>query len=492
MLLNKLIEKMLQFNARRKRICINRNFVNFIVLSIFGSFMFCTSLTWCYAATINAKSASYSDVASAITSASPGDTVIVPAGSVTWSSTLNITKGINLIGAGIGNTVITRGVSGSLITYIPANWDLNIPFRISGFSINMGDWSGSDIAAIVLGQNVKAAPYTAQTNIRIDNNRVYTGTVNQNAHFMIYRGAMYGVVDNNIVEGFTYMMRNINTASGSNWWDNRDKAGIGYNPGDQYVLIFEDNTFTFGSNWISNGITNSQFSGRYLLRYNTINPALDAWPLLDLHGYQYSEMHSSFGAEVYGNLIVGGSKSGSLYQTRGGKSLVFCNNWTGTGSPGISITTSAVSCPAAEYVELEMVNNSYFWGNRRNTTGGLVGSSLDDGGLSCGGRTRPAEGTDFFDDTTSSGVRCGTEATKPATCTVGQGYWATTQSCTNLTGMVGAKPTTPISGALYKCTAPNTWTEFYKPYTYPHPLRSGELPKLAAPAAPTGLKIGSL
>jgi len=49
-------------------------------------FMFCKSPIECRAATINAKSTSYSDVDSAINSASSGDTVIVPAGSSIWSS----------------------------------------------------------------------------------------------------------------------------------------------------------------------------------------------------------------------------------------------------------------------------------------------------------------------------------------------------------------------------------------------------------------------
>jgi hypothetical protein len=45
--------------------------------------------------------------------------------------------------------------------------------------------------------------------------------------------------------------------------------------------------------------------------------------------------------------------------------------------------------------------------------------------------------------------------------------------------MIGRSPTTPISGALYKCTATNTWTSYYTPYTYPHPL----VTTLPAPAA---------
>jgi len=50
------------------------------------------------AATINARSPSFTDVSTAVTAAAKGDTVVVPAGSASWTSTLVINKPITLMG----------------------------------------------------------------------------------------------------------------------------------------------------------------------------------------------------------------------------------------------------------------------------------------------------------------------------------------------------------------------------------------------------------
>ena len=91
----------------------------------------------------------------------------------------------------------------------------------------------------------------------------------------------------------------------------------------------------------------------------------------------------------------------------------------------------------------------------------------------------------------TSGVGCGTLANRPSSCVKGAGYWVpnatddpNASSCTNLTGFVGANPAYSRPGTLYKCTSANTWTAWYTPFTYPHPLRSGSIATTTTPPPP--------
>jgi len=78
----------------------------------------------------------------------------------------------------------------------------------------------------------------------------------------------------------------------------------------------------------------------------------------------------------------------------------------------------------------------------------------------------------------AKGVGRGTLAQRPANCSnadflgsfPGPAYFATD------------------TNTLYQCTATNIWSNYYKPFTYPHPLQSGT----SAAAPPTNLRVTSV
>lgn len=87
--------------------------------------------------------------------------------------------------------------------------------------------------------------------------------------------------------------------------------------------------------------------------------------------------------------------------------------------------------------------------------------------------------TDSFDGTVGVGV--GPLAFRPDTCTPGVAYWATDEGEWN--SLQSGR-----DGQLYKCTATDSWTLYYRPFSYPHPLQKAtESPTM--PRSPKNLTI---
>jgi len=149
---------------------------------------------------------------------------------------------------------------------------------------------------------------------------------------------------------------------------------------------------------------------------------------------------------------------------------------------GITLNDSAVPCTGTC-----TFTSTYVVSDRDYYAGGIVAQTSS---------SSPFDGT--------TGVGFGTLARRPATCTTntatnalaatlgggtgGVAYWAIDQGSWNgsvTDGAFNPRGVNGESGILYKCTATNTWTAYYTPYTYPHPLQ-GSAP--AIPSAPTGLR----
>src|SRR5262249_951579 len=125
----------------------------------------------------------------------------------------------------------------------------------------------------------------------------------------------------------------------------------------------------------------------------------------------------------------------------------------------------------------------YFWQNFSGSTQYVPDLSNTDGFMV----QHIVQNRDWYTQNTSfdggTAVGVGTLAQRPPTCASGVAYWAVDE------GEWNSKNSGP-DGQLYKCATTNTWTLYYIPYTYPHPLTGGSTPN-STPSAPTNLRIVS-
>jgi hypothetical protein len=404
-----------------------------------------------------------------ISGATTGDTINVASGSGTWATTVSLSKAVSLVGAGIDSTNIT--CSSNCITIDPSFSDTTNLYRFSGFTLTQGANNG-----VVLGHLSfnPTSDVPAMPKVRIDHIK-FTGITGGQSIYSY--SPLSAVVDNSqfLGSGGSTSYYPVRCATGNNYvpyeQNTYNNMYSHWDTGTNYTIYFENNTFTNlfdgGSQMI---LADCQYAHTgYVFRYNTISGSHDAQPLFDMHGNYAANMFACFGIELYGNDIS--APSGNVTDQRAGKGMVFFN--TTDNTMGYRVRDEA--CPSAEPVASQVMHDTYYFNNRVSLSGSIQAVTVS-GTISgtCNGLTGiPTLGRDAFSNASDPGVGCGTSL--PGTCTVGAGYWIPASGqeaiCTDLTDYVGKSPTKGISGTLYKCTATNTWTPFYTPYTYPHPFR---------------------
>jgi hypothetical protein len=420
-----------------------------LVAVVFG---FATALN---AQTVTASSCSQTDVQNAINSVSSGETVIVPSQTCTWGSGITVTKAIHLHGAGIGNTVITGGIQ-----YAPIVAEAAKVFELDGFT-----FQGASTQFQANAPNTS----TPVTGIKVHDNR-FTGCNVSSCRAVILPGLVAGVFYSNTFDNNTIA---VSSLFASYWANVQWPSPLG---GANYVY-FEDNTFNNGAagGWTSE---NGQ-SGRIAFRHNTITQTCSGCEVFDMHGEQGSGGWT-ISSEIYHNTITAGGNR--TFYHRGGQAVI-ANNvidrgalefteyyaWGGNGVckpyPTAFDSSESYCSPinGTSCVEEQVHNTFYF----HNVVGGsVVNPAWSMGTNICGGTPSSyiQQNREYWLPTS------GLASALPASCTAdGNTYYGATDT-----------------DVIYKCTATNTWSVFYQPYTYPHPLRGGSSAS-SPPAAPTNL-----
>jgi hypothetical protein len=482
------------------------------------------------AATVAADSCSRTDVQAALTAASRGDTVTIPAGDCTWSATVTYTKALIIKGAGAGSTIIRNGQSGCtvaqckagscsqrLLSYSAgseADALLDLPYRheISGITFDMQYQS----LGISLSNRYANFPLT---QLVIENNSFIncwdcgSATADPMSYAINIVGFWEGVVANNSFYGWPYIGNSATDTTGAST-KNFNDADYNVQHGTEHFMFYEDNYFhSEGTSSYTDAecfILTTASGAKTVVRYNDFNckrnKGLITKPLSPHHPVGGANVGGK-AEEFYGNDLTQDYSAAWTWGTpRSGKVLAFFNKidtptgtiqWTMYNPTTYIPALTSYACGAdvyppwigANYCDVtgqpEHIYRSYQFVNLYGTTGDGAPSLWS---ASDGGRLR--NNTDYFNYNTnfgertegkSTGVGCGTLANRPVTCTTGVGYWATDQSCSSIGNSVGRDPATPISGTLYRCGTTDNWSAYYTPYTYPHPLRSDAPADTTAP-----------
>jgi hypothetical protein len=269
------------------------------------------------ATTINANSASQSDVAAAIASAADGDIVLIPGGSVTWTRTLRVRKGITIQGAGVGVTIIKDAVqSGQLIS-----WSLaaGLPSRLTGIEFQDG---GRSTTANAPGGILRVdGSNTDGSSFRWDHCKW-----NDLNGFLVF-DTVLGVVDHN-----SFVMGNhlsLIYVYGSNW-NGQGPYGDGswatpVNFGSSDFLFFEDNDFHNNNAVHESFATDALNGGRFVVRHNTIFNAQ-----VSDHGTESGgRERGSRAMEVYNNTFTGMNIGDAPVGSRSSRLIIHDNTVSG-------------------------------------------------------------------------------------------------------------------------------------------------------------------
>ncbi|MCR4275699.1 MAG: hypothetical protein NUV83_03050 [Candidatus Wolfebacteria bacterium] len=448
----------------------------FILFGIFGW----AESSW--AATTNLPDCARTTVASYVSSATAGDTLVCPDGTWDWSSGVSVTKPLTIKALNENGTYL-RNNGGAYPTYttlFSVGGTAGF-YRISGFRVGSTETGGGSTWGMIQANGVGTVfrfdhIYVDQT---LSHGRSFTATNGATGlidHVRVTTGNSGGNIGGTLVRG------KITTVPVADNWK------IPTTWGDNTFVYFEDSYFEDSTGGSSDAFDCGD-GGKYVVRYNT----LVNWSIAT-HGPDSGDSCLAF--EAYGNTMT--QYSGTervrpvwMFQFRGGTGKIYNNTIIGDwGSRGVQMTNYR-SC------------ENWFTRYGQTTSGSLYTTRGQ-----CNGTWDNSQGG--YSAYTYDGNKSPTETYRGYQCfeQAGQGgnripapiyYWDNTLNGSPVTASV--YDASPETGTCYTSAhiqanrdyynrAPQTGdaTYPYTAYTYPHPLTGGS-PDTTPPSAPTGLTI---
>jgi putative Ig domain-containing protein len=304
------------------------------------------------AATHLSDSVDLADVSAAILKAVDGDTVIIPAGTATWSSGILLTKAVTIRGAGTNSTHIN--MSGGYMFKV--NLVNDLPVRFTGIHFNKGAFSGAEQGAIVFdGRPIH--------NFRIDHCLFQFGS-----RTVYARTRAYGVVDHCTFFDSDSEVNPFNAVStdlipGENEWT------LGRRISTTNTVVVEDCVMIRGSAVTANPneVLYGQNAARCAFRFNTIIQTNSTRPLAAIDAHGSDPYRGTVLYEIHNNTFVC-RNTYRFCNLRGGTMICFSNVFRqlDAGTPTVFQLKNEGLSTRGVYKALDELNNCFFWSNTLN------------------------------------------------------------------------------------------------------------------------------